>query len=141
MVAWLRRLRARLKYRRFDADVREEIETHRALMQRDFESAGLTSADARARVSRSLGNGTLSREASRGVWLAPWLESVWQDVRYGVRSLSRSPAFTVTAILSMTIGIGLCTAMFTAFNAVLLRGWPVEHADSLVLIDDDVRPG
>jgi predicted permease len=55
------------------------------------------------------------------------------DVRYGARSLRRSPAFTITALLTMTIGIGLCTALFTTFNAVGLRGWPAAHPDTLVL--------
>ena len=82
-----------------------------------------------------------AREA-RGVWYAPWLESVWQDVRFGVRSLRRSPVFTVTALLTMAIGIGLNTAMFTAFNAIALRGWPVENADTLVLISESTdQPG
>ena len=61
-------------------------------------------------------------------------QDVWQDVRYGVRSLHRSPAFALTAVLVMTIGIALNTAMFTAFNAVGLRPWPVENADRLLLV-------
>lgn len=134
MFAWFHRLRARIRYRGFDADLRQEIETHRALLERDLEARGLSADEARAHAARSLGNVTLAREAARGVWLAPWLEGLWQDARYGVRSLRRSPAFTVTALLTMTIGIGLNTTMFTAFNAVGLRGWPVEHAESLVLI-------
>lgn len=72
------------------------------------------------------------RKQSTRLW-----SDVLQDARYGVRSLRRSPAFTFTSLLTMTIGITLCTTMFTAFNAVGLRGWPVENAEHLVLI----RPG
>jgi predicted permease len=56
------------------------------------------------------------------------------DLRYGIRGLLRSPAFSVGVLLSMALGVALSTAMFTAFNAVLLRPWPVEHADTLVSI-------
>ena len=104
------------------------------MAQRDLEAGGLSAADARAAAARTLGNVTLAREEARAVWFAPWLESIWQDVKYGVRSLRRSPVFTITALLTMSIGIGFNTAMFTAFNAIALRGWPVENADSLVLV-------
>ena len=62
------------------------------------------------------------------------------DARYSVRSLRRSPAYTVTALLTMTIGIGLSTAMFNTFNAVGLRGWPIENADSVVVIHQSANP-
>ena len=62
------------------------------------------------------------------------LSDALQDARYGFRSLRRSPAFTLTALVTMTIGITLNTAMFTVFNAVGLRGWPVENADRLLVI-------
>lgn len=68
------------------------------------------------------------------------LSELLSDARFSVRSLRRSPAYTVTALLTMTIGIGLSTAMFTTFNAVGLRGWPVENADSLVLISPADTP-
>jgi predicted permease len=134
MFAWVRRLRARIRYRSFDADLRQEIETHRAMAEHDLQASGIAAPEARAAASRSLGNVTLAREQARGVWYPIWLESVWQDIRFGVRSLRRSPVFTATALLTMSIGIGLNTGMFTAFNAIALRGWPVEHADSLVLV-------
>lgn len=134
MPAWLRRLLARIKYRSFDADLRQELDTHRAMAERDLQAGGLSASEARAVASRTLGNVTLAREDARAVWFAPWLESIWQDVKYGSRSLRRSPVFTVMALLTMAIGIGLSTAMFTAFNAIALRGWPVENADSVVLV-------
>ena len=140
MFHWLRRLRARIRYRSFEADLRQELETHRAMVEEDLTSSGAAAPDARAAASRTLGNMTLAREDARSVWYAPWLESVWQDVRFGARSLRRSPVFTVTALLIMAIGIGLNTAMFTAFNAIALREWPVENDDALVLIRDD-EPG
>ena len=143
MFAWFRRLRARIRYRSFDVDLRQEIETHRAMVEHDLQAHGLAASEAKAAASRTLGNVTLAREQARGVWYAPWLESVWQDVRFGARSLRRSPVFTVTALLTMAIGIGLNTAMFTAFNAIALREWPAEHAGSLVLVglEPSAQPG
>ena len=143
MFAWFRRLRSRFRYRSFDADLRQEIETHRAMVEQDLQAHGMAAPEAKTAASRTLGNVTLAREQARAVWYAPWLESVWQDVRFGVRSLRRSPVFTVTAVLTMAIGIGLNTAMFTAFNAVGLRGWPAENAGTLVLvrIEPSGQPG
>jgi putative ABC transport system permease protein len=66
--------------------------------------------------------------------LSHYLSELLSDARFSVRSLRRSPAYAVTALLTMTIGIGLSTAMFTTFNAVGLRGWPIENADSVVVI-------
>ncbi|HEX5216432.1 MAG TPA: ABC transporter permease [Vicinamibacterales bacterium] len=134
MFAWFRRLRARIRYRSFDADLRQEIDAHRAMAEAELRSRGVAPGEARAAASRAMGNVTLAREDARGVWLAPWLESVWQDVKYGVRSLRRSPAFTITALLTMTIGIGISTAMFTTINAVILRPWPIERPEQVVLI-------
>lgn len=134
MLAWFRHLRARIRYRSFNADLQHEIETHRALLERDLERRGSAPADARTEAARILGNVTLRREQARAVWLAPWLESIWQDGRYGVRTLGRSPAFSLTTLVTMVIGISLSTVQFSAFNAVALKPWPVENADDLVII-------
>ena len=130
---WLRRLRARLKYRRYDADLREEIEVHRAMTEADLRCRGASAADARAAASRALGNVTLAREEARAVWLAPWLDSLWQDSRYALRSLRKSPGFALTAILTLGAGIGLNVSLFTIFNALALQGWAVHHAQEIVV--------
>lgn len=94
-----------------------------------------------SRLARALvdvpARGVAERLASRNGSPRPTalLSDLRHDLQYGVRSLRRSPTFTIAAIATMTIGIALSTAMFTAFNAVGLRGWPVEHADTLVVIE------
>jgi predicted permease len=123
--------------RRRDRELDEEVRTHLAMAERDRIDRGESPNVARAAVRREFGNVGLVKEITREVWGWQSVERLVQDLRYGARSLRRSPAFTVTAILTMTIGIGLSTAMFTAFNAVGLRGWPVENADTLVLIKSD----
>jgi hypothetical protein len=75
-----------------------------------------------------------AREAAHGVWIAPWFESVWQDVRYGARSLRRSPGFTVTALLTLTLGVAVNMTLFSLVNALLLLPWPAPDAHELVRI-------
>ena len=130
---WLRRLRARLKYRRFDAELREEIEAHRAMTEADLRSRGASPGEARAAASRALGNVTLAREDARAIWLAPWIDSLWQDSRYALRSLRKSPGFAVTAVLTLGAGIGLNVSLFTIFNALALQGWDVRNAHEIVV--------
>ena len=100
-------------------------------------SRGIAPGEARAASSRAMGNVTLAREDARAVWLAPWLESVWQDVKYGVRALLRTPAYTITTLATMVIGVFLNTAAFTFFNTLILRPWPVDHADELAVLSLD----
>jgi predicted permease len=71
---------------------------------------------------------------ARRVWIAPWLESVWQDLRYGARSLRRSPGFAITALLTLTLGVGVNTTLFSFVNALLLQPWPAADAHQLVRV-------
>src|SRR5947209_7329808 len=80
----------------------------------------------RAAAARALGNLTLARENSRAVWLLPWIESLWQDLAYGVRGLRRQPGFTLVAVAALAVAIGLNASLFTVFNAIALRPWPVK---------------
>src|SRR5207302_8277358 len=72
------------------------------------------------------------REESRAVWIWPWLESVGQDVRYAIRNLRRQPGFTLVALLALGSGIGVNTSLFTVFNALALRPWPVKDSSRVV---------
>jgi predicted permease len=85
-------------------------------------------------VRRQLGNVTLMREESRAVWIWPWLESVWQDAAYAVRNLRRKPGFTLVAVLALASAIGVNTSLFTVFNALALRPWPVKDPGRVVNI-------
>ena len=130
---WLRRLRARLKYRRFDAELREEIDLHRAMVEADLRSRGASPTEARAAASRAMGNVTLAREEARAVWLAPWLDGLWQDSRYALRSLRKSPGFALTAVLTLGAGIGLNVSLFTIFNTLAVQGWNARRAHEIVV--------
>ena len=86
MLAFLRRLRARIRYRQFDADLKEELDVHRAMTEDAWRETGRDPADARRLAARALGNTTLAREHAHGVWLTPALESLGQDIVDAMRS-------------------------------------------------------
>ncbi len=130
----VRRLLYLLRRSRHDADLREEMETHRSLRQETLERDGVAPADAAAESRRALGNVTLAREDARQVWLAPAIESLGQDVRYGLRSLRRSRAFTVVALAMLAVGIGATTSVFGVVNGLLLRPWPVGDPGRVVAV-------
>jgi predicted permease len=134
MPAFLHRLRARLRHRRFDADLAEELRQHEMMKRDELEAAGQTPDEARAGARRGMGNVTLMREDARGVWFAPWLESIVQDVRYAVRTLRRQPAHSVTAGLVLVLAIGVNVSLFGAFKALALDPWPVRDPASVVRV-------
>jgi predicted permease len=133
MISLLRRLRARLRHRHFNANLQEELESHRAMVEEELHASGLTTETARRQAAAQIGNVTLARESARGVWISPWLESVWQDTQYAARSLWRSRGFTATALLTLTLGIGVNTVLFLLLNALLLHPWRSAEAHALVL--------
>src|ERR1700733_4407226 len=77
---------------------------------------------------------TLIEERSREVWQWPRLESVWADVRFALRAMRRNPAFTATAMLSLALGIGANTAIFSLIDAVILKSLPVQNPNELVQV-------
>jgi predicted permease len=134
MRTFLRRLRARVKYWNHARDVAREIEVHREMAAARLARDGACREEARAGASRLLGNTTLSREEARDVWIARWLQDISQDVRYGVRSLKGRPSFTVTALGMLVLGLGLSASVFSVFNAIFLRSWPLPDPDRVVVV-------
>ena len=134
MGTFLRRLRARIKYWNHDRDLAREIEAHREMAARRLAGGGVSDRDARAAASRLLGNTTLAREDARRVWLAAWIESVGQDLRYAVRALRRSPAFTLAAGGALVVAVGLNAGLFAVFNAIALKPWPISDPASAIIV-------
>ena len=133
MRRFLRRLWYAFRQRRLDADFAEEIEFHRDMKQRELEARGIHSTEAEFAVRRALGNITLAREDARAVWIWPWLESVWQDAVYVLRTFRRQPGFSTAVLLTLSLGIGANVAIFSVVDAVLLRPAPYPEPDRIVI--------
>ncbi len=99
-----------------------------------YVDAGVAPNDAAAAARRRFGNPTLLREQSYTAWGWSWLETLAQDILYGLRAMLRSPGITLVALLSLALGIGANTAIFSLMNAVMLRSLPVEDPGKLVLL-------
>lgn len=131
MRRWFRRLFYLLRQSHHDAELRAEMEAHRALRQAHLEREGLSVSEAEEESRRALGAALLAREEAREAWLGAW-DAWWQDVRYGLRMIRRSPGVAVVVILTMAVGIGMNAAMFGLFHAVILRPLPYPDAERLV---------
>jgi predicted permease len=127
----IRRASYLFRRRRLEADLAEELEYHRELKQRELERGGANRADAERQSRRALGNVLLARERSRDVWMWHWLQDAAQDCRFAGRLLLKDRAFTLVAITTLALGIGINGTVFTVVNA-LSRGLPVDHPDRIV---------
>jgi predicted permease len=128
----LSRLLSLFRRRLLDRDLEDEIAGHLAIQEAEFRAAGMTPEAARAAALRAFGGVTQTREDYRERRGVPWIENAVRDARYALRGLRRSPGFTVAAVLSLAIGIGANTAIFSMVEALLLRMLPVAHPEELV---------
>ena len=127
-----RRLASWWRFRAHQDELREELETHRALLAADFERHGLAPDAANAAARRAMGNETLMREEARGVWLADGFESILKDWRYAWRGLRRSPAFTALVVTTVALTIAANTVVFSVVQHVLLAPLPFPNGNRIV---------
>ena len=120
-------------------DVEDELAFHLAMRQAEHERAGAAPDEARRAAARQFGNVTALREQTQEMWTFPSFESLLQDIRYALRTLRRAPAFSVAAVLVLTLGIGATTAIFSVIDAMLLRGLPYPDAGRLVVLIGTVQ--
>ncbi|MGC2161572.1 MAG: ADOP family duplicated permease [Silvibacterium sp.] len=130
-MAWLRRIFSRR--RRYD-DLSVSIREHIEQKTEELIEGGMPRAQAEQTARRAFGNVTLTEERGREVWQFRWIESLWADLRFAIYQLYKSPGYTLTAVLTLAIGIGANSAIFTVIDDAMLRALPVENPSQLVSI-------
>src|SRR5271155_940684 len=136
-MSWLRQLFSR---RRLYKDLSEEIQEHLEEKIGELVAGGMPRKEATAAARRAFGNVTQAEEDSRNVWRWPFVEELLVDIRYGLRALRHNPMFTAVALLTIAIGIGANTAVFSVVNSVLLKPLNYPNAEQLVSLHQ-IAPG
>ena len=132
--AWMVRLASVLRPARRERELDDELRAHLDLHVADNLRAGMTPADARRRAVLAIGGIEPTKERARDRMGLPWLEALLRDVRFGVRSLRRSPAFTTAAVLTLGLGIGALATIVTAVDTVLWQPLPYPDAGRIVQV-------
>ncbi|MGA8596661.1 MAG: ABC transporter permease [Bryobacteraceae bacterium] len=130
MFNWVKRKKSR------EREIEDELNYHLAMLTRERLDDGETISEAKFSAHRKLGNRTLIKESLRDMWGGTWFEDFLKDIRITIRQLRKSPGFTAAAVLSLALGIGANTAIFTLIDAVFLKSLPVRDPGSLVLLGD-----
>src|SRR5262249_23618824 len=135
MSAFFRKLSWLVRRRSKEDELAAELQFHLEEEAEERHATGLSAPDARRAARSDLGNIGLLREDTRAMWSWTWLEQLLQDLRYAARTIRRNPAFTLLAVLSLALGIGANTAIFSFMDGLLMRSLPVAGPASLVVLN------
>ena len=125
-------LKGLIRSRRVEQELDEELQAYLDSSVEARVRAGMTPEDARRAARVELGSIEAVKDYTRGVGWEATVEQAWRDLRYGARTLRRSPAFAAVVVVTLTLGIGANTAIFSAVNAIMLRTLPVAHPEELI---------
>jgi predicted permease len=137
---FIRRLKYWLESARRSKTLREEIALHLAEKADELEADGMTAQRAHDEARRRFGNVGIKQEQSREIWMTRFLSELAQDIRYGCRTMLANKAFSALAVLSLALGIGANTTIYSFMESILLRSLPVADPESLVVLNWHSRP-
>jgi macrolide transport system ATP-binding/permease protein len=140
MSSFFQKLRFWSHRRRNEEDLRDELQFYLEEEAEERQAAGSTREDARYAARRDIGNLTLVHEEARTAWTWTWLEQLAQDCRYGLRTIAANKMFSILSVLSLALGIGANTAIYSFMDSLLLRSLPVSNPESLALLNWHVNP-
>jgi putative ABC transport system permease protein len=144
MMAGLRQFIQRLfsvfRHGSAERELSREIDSHLTMLEEEFAAKGLSRPDAKLAARRAFGGVDQAKERQRDARSFRWLDDLQRDARYAVRSLRRSPAFTAAAVLTLAIGIGATTAIYSIVDTVLIQPLPFPGSDRLVYLSEPERP-
>src|ERR1700689_5006081 len=132
-----RRLGMLMQREKFARELDEEMRLHREMRGRELAARGVEGDEARYAAARAFGNATALGERGREAWGWRWLEDFLQDLRFGARMLRNNPGFTFVAVITLALGIGVNTAIFTLVHAVMLKSLPVAKPERLYNFGDN----